>query len=281
MYAYVGDAAAAAGTTAAGLELLHCPAEHDGHAEAPPLLFVHGAFMGAWCWEQHYLSHFAGLGYDAHALSFRGHGGSAGRETLNAASLGDYAADLSAAVATLGRPPVLIGHSMGGLVLDIALRRGMPAAGAVFLAAVPPMGLVPSGVQVALTEPRAFWQLGMLQGAGAAWVSPEQAQRALLAQELDTDTLLDYTSRMQPESQLALFEMGFPRWPHWGSLGCPVGVIGAAADAIIPAWLIESAAWLYGVRPRWIPDTGHAAMLEPGWQPGAEAVAEALGDLGL
>ena len=28
-----------------------------------PLLFVHGAFTGAWCWEEHFLPFFADAGY--------------------------------------------------------------------------------------------------------------------------------------------------------------------------------------------------------------------------
>lgn len=28
-----------------------------------PLLFVHGAFIGAWCWDEHFLKYFADLGW--------------------------------------------------------------------------------------------------------------------------------------------------------------------------------------------------------------------------
>lgn len=48
-----------------------------------PILFVHGAYVGAWCWAEHFLDWFAARGYPVHAVSLRGHGGSAGRERLN------------------------------------------------------------------------------------------------------------------------------------------------------------------------------------------------------
>ncbi|MBK5942449.1 MULTISPECIES: alpha/beta hydrolase [Halorhodospira] len=263
-----------------GLELIRY-AGSDGASDAvfPPLLFIHGAFAGAWCWEVHYLPHFAGLGYEAHALSLRGHGASAGRETLNSASLSHYVEDVAEAVESLPHPPVLIGHSMGGLVVDIALRQGVPAAGAVLLASVPPTGLAPSGMQMMLTEPRLLWQMGILQGFGPAWVDVDEAHRALFAEEMDPEVLLDYTSRMQPESQLALFEMGFPRWPRWGGVSVPVAVIGAEEDVIIPQWMVRTTAWLYGVEPRWIPGAGHATMLEPSWRRGADCLERALADL--
>ncbi|HZG68660.1 MAG TPA: alpha/beta fold hydrolase, partial [Herpetosiphonaceae bacterium] len=51
-------------------------------ARSSPVLFVHGAWHGAWCWAEHFLDYFAERGYGAHALSLRGHGGSAGHERL-------------------------------------------------------------------------------------------------------------------------------------------------------------------------------------------------------
>ena len=39
------------------LELISRRPKKTGHAT--PLLFVHGAFAGAWCWDEHFLSFFA------------------------------------------------------------------------------------------------------------------------------------------------------------------------------------------------------------------------------
>ena len=83
-----------------------------------PLLFVHGSFTGAEVWDQHFLPYFAQQGYQAHAVSLRGHGASAGRDRVLWWSLADYVADLSQAVNTVGGTPVLIGHSLGGMVVQ-------------------------------------------------------------------------------------------------------------------------------------------------------------------
>src|SRR5215813_5709991 len=45
-------------------------------AHPVPLLFVHGGWHGAWCWDDHFLDFFADAGYRAVALSLRGHGAS-------------------------------------------------------------------------------------------------------------------------------------------------------------------------------------------------------------
>jgi pimeloyl-ACP methyl ester carboxylesterase len=60
---------------APALELVHAPGRVD--AGRPPLLFVHGLGHGAWCWHN-WLEAAAAAGHQAHALSFRGHGGSEG-----------------------------------------------------------------------------------------------------------------------------------------------------------------------------------------------------------
>lgn len=63
-----------------------------------PLLFVHGAWHGAWCWEKYFLPYFASHGYTAHALSLRGHGGSPGEEHLRWTRIGDYVDDVAQVV---------------------------------------------------------------------------------------------------------------------------------------------------------------------------------------
>jgi pimeloyl-ACP methyl ester carboxylesterase len=60
-----------------------------------PLLFVHGAWHAAWCWDEHFLPYFADRGYRAVALSLRGHGGSATPKPLRALSFTDYIEDIA------------------------------------------------------------------------------------------------------------------------------------------------------------------------------------------
>ena len=69
-----------------------------------PLLFLHGAFAGAWCWDEHFLPWFAGHGYDAYALSFRGHGESVGAEQLDNYGISEYVEDLRAVLSDLPAP---------------------------------------------------------------------------------------------------------------------------------------------------------------------------------
>ena len=87
------------------------------HARPIPLLFVHGAYGGAWLWDEYFLPYFAERGWVAHAISVRGHAGSDGADTVQFARLRDYVADVEQVAASLTAPPVLIGHSLGGMVV--------------------------------------------------------------------------------------------------------------------------------------------------------------------
>ena len=110
-------------------------------SDKPPLLFLHGAFTGAWVWAEHFLPYMAAQGYATYAVSFRGHGRSDGRESLWRYSLVDYVEDACRAIQAVGRSPVLIGHSMGGMVAQRCLGREA-LAGLVLMAAIPPEGRV-------------------------------------------------------------------------------------------------------------------------------------------
>src|SRR5512143_2667397 len=83
-----------------------------------PLLCIPGTLHTAACWEVHFLDYFAQHGYAAHALNLRGHGNSEGREKLRWTRIADFVQDGAETVRQLPSPPILIGHSMGGFILQ-------------------------------------------------------------------------------------------------------------------------------------------------------------------
>jgi pimeloyl-ACP methyl ester carboxylesterase len=70
----------------------------------PRLLFVHGICVGAWIWDEHFLPFFAAAGFEAYAVSLRGHGGSGGQDRLSSWRLADYTDDLHEAARRVGGP---------------------------------------------------------------------------------------------------------------------------------------------------------------------------------
>ena len=249
------------------LEMLHCGSDSESH---PPLLFVHGAYAAAWCWAEHFMPHFAQAGFRCYAVSVRGHGESGGRGSLSWHSLADYVDDLAEAIATIGARPAVIGHSMGGLIAQKYLERAS-LPGVALLASVPPHGLVPASLNLALFRPQLLAELNSLLFSGRA--SPEAMRQALFAGPVALDRLERYYALMQPESARAIWDMSFFDLPQrWRMKIPPLLVLGAERDLMVPREQVELCAKSYGVEADIFPAMGHAMMLDAGWQRVAERI---------
>src|SRR5262245_24130675 len=86
-------------------------------SHATPILCIHGAFGGAWMWEA-FLRVLGQWGRTAAAVSLRGHGQSGGRERLHETVLADYTADILRAFEEFAEPPIVVAHSLGGLLVQ-------------------------------------------------------------------------------------------------------------------------------------------------------------------
>lgn len=250
-----------------------------GASKAAPLLFVHGAFAGAWCWEEHFLPFFAEAGYAAYALSLSGHGGSRGRERLDHLSIADYVADLAEVVERLPVPPVLVGHSMGGFVVQKYLEKHQAAA-AVLMCSVPPQGLMSSAFGMMFSRPGLLKDLNNLMNGGT--VALESLREALFAQPVGTEELTRFYRLAQPESHRALWDMSMFSLPRTERVQrTPLRVQGAEFDHLIPASLVSMTARTYGVDPVIFQGMGHGLMLERDWQQPAQDILDWLQASGL
>lgn len=231
-----------------------------------PLVFIHGAFAGAWCWDVNFLAYFASRGYECHAVSLRGHGGSRGKRALQQASIGDYVEDVASVVSGFDQPPVLIGHSMGGFVAQHFLQRG-EAAALVLMASVPPGGLMESSMRLMMQDPMLLTQLMMLHNLGPGMVDKQIAKRALFCGDMPDGAGQDMTWHMQPESQRAIWELHTGPMPRKGRMAeLPALVLGAERDNLIAPDSVRRTGRFFGVESHLEPEMGHAMMLEPGWE---------------
>ena len=261
------------------LEIIEARPPKSRKGGARPILFVHGAFAGAWCWAEHFLPYFAKQGFRACALSLSGHGGSPGRERLDSLSIGDYVRDLGQAVSAIGGDPVLVGHSMGGFVVQKYLERAS-APGAVLMASVPPQGLLSSSLALAFSNPRLFADVNSMMHHGR--VSLDALQHVLFANPVEVEKLRACYRRMQPESQRAMWDMSFFNLPHLRRERCPpLLVLAAESDILVPASQAELVASYYGTEAEVFSNMGHLMMLEADWQKVANRIIEWLRAGGL
>lgn len=259
------------------LELISRLPKNSAHPT--PLLFVHGAFAGAWCWDEHFLSFFADHGYVAHALSLRGHGKSWGGDNIDWWSIADYVEDLRSIVAELETAPVLIGHSMGGFVVQKYLEEAsVPAA--VLMASVPPQGLLGASMQLAMSRPDLMGDLNRL--LGGSQVSAYVLEQALFAQGVAPATLQRYYGYMQRESQRAIWDMTMFNLPQVHRLHLPpLLVLGAQFDTLVPEAQVQVTGKTYGLAAEIFPGMGHGLMLEKDWGKVARRILDWLATQGL
>ena len=250
-----------------------------GEARPTPLLFVHGAYTAAWCWDENFLPWFAEQGYAAYAVSLSGHGASRGRAYLDSFSIADYVADVAEVADKLPAPPVLIGHSMGGMVIQKYLEKHT-VPGAVLMSSVPPQGLLGSAFGLAFSKPHLLGDLNRIMGGGQPQM--ETLRDAMFHETIEIERLRRYYHLCQPESHRAIWDMSLFDLPSLSNIPRPpMLVLGAEHDVLIPPDQVRMTARSYGVSANILPDLGHGMMMETDWRIAADPILYWLKSQGL
>lgn len=244
-----------------------------------PLLFVHGAWHAAWCWEEHFLGYFADRGYRAVAPSFRGHGNSPTTKRLRDLSFADYIDDVATVARSLPVAPVVIGHSMGGVIVQKYLE-SHDAPAAVLMCSMPPQGYLRSGLRWLRRHPWHFTKL-TVTGVSLPYVSTPELARERFFSPYTPDALVSrYAARLQEESSRSGLD-GLVKLPKPNRVTAPVLVLGALDDGAVTPDEVRATARAYRTEPVFFDRMGHNMMLEPGWTTVAERIADWLAARGL
>lgn len=244
-----------------------------------PLLFVHGAWHGAWCWEK-FLPYFAQNGYEAHALSLRGHGGSEGHEGLRWHSAQGYVADVAQIASTLSAPPVVIGHSMGGYVVQKYLETYQAPAG-VLMASIPVSGILGFGLRLLRRHPWPFLKAHLLLNPWYMIGTPALAHEAFFSPQLPMAEVNRHFAHLQPESFRLELDAMLLNLPRPQRVKAPILVMAAENDRVFTVAEAKKTAHAYGTTAVILANMAHDMMLEPDWQHAANHILEWLQDQGL
>jgi pimeloyl-ACP methyl ester carboxylesterase len=241
----------------------------------PPLLFVHGGYCDAWCWEPYFLPWFAARGFPSYALSLRGHGESGGRESLFVAGLDDYVADVEHVAATLPSPPVLIGHSMGAAVVERLLTT-RPIRAAALMAPVPPGGLGPVASRLMAWQPEYLVNMQRLDAPHLSGDVMAALRPMYFSNSTDPNIMLEATVHFTVESPRALLDLMVRL--HGGKPVAPsrLLVLGSSEDRISTPNDVKATASLYGITPTIVRGLAHMMMLEREWEAAAQPILEWL-----
>jgi pimeloyl-ACP methyl ester carboxylesterase len=216
----------------------------------PPILFLHAAFSRG----EHFapwVRFFSAAGFECVAPTLPGHAPS-DAELLGKLSISDYLESALAARHALTEPPIVIGHSMGGLLAQ-AVAAETACAGLVCLASVPPAILWPQ-----LRALPALTRLMPAMLAGRAIRPSSETSLELVLNGLPDPEQRAIVASLGPDSGRAYRAMIFGRTRvSRGAVRCPVMCVSGEDDRIVSAAMSRSIAARYGADEMVVPGVGH------------------------
>jgi pimeloyl-ACP methyl ester carboxylesterase len=242
-------------------------------------VFIHGMWATPDVW-RNWRPFLEARGWQTAAPALRHHEAPplAPPAALGTTSLRDYAADLANMLQDLPEKPVVIGHSMGGLLALMLCARGLARAGVLLTPAAP------AGVfSLRLSNLKAFARIETRWGW---WRKPH---RATLSEALshtfnttDPREGAELHASFVHDSGRALFELGLP-WLDDGKattidprvVTVPLLFVAADKDQLTPPGVVRRAAKRFGHVADYVeyPSQGHWVLGQPGWERIAEDTA--------
>ena len=250
-----------------------------------PIVLVHGTNAGPWAMAN-FERHFAELGWRCMSPAYRHHDEPLTEERsglLTGLSIADYIDDIAAAIATLDTTPVIVGHSLGGVIAQKLAAQGLARA-IVLLNGSINWGVLPTtneerGLAKALMSAGPFWETTLLPDFET------MSKFGLnMLEEAEQRCVFD---RLGPESGRAMFELFFWIFDEnqttridYQNITCPVLMVSGSEDLAIPPSTSRVIAELHGSSAtfREAKGFGHYLTLEPGWRQIADLCAGWLTD---
>lgn len=256
----------------------HIVARPSSRKRETPIFFQHGLCHGAWCWHL-FMEYFSSLGYEVHAISVPGHGKSSlEKGHINKYGIRDYMDCMVEKIEELSPPPVIVGHSLGGMMaLKYLEDCNLPAA--VLMSSTPHNGVLPLIGRLLMKRPlRALrvplaWDLSVDE--------PEIARILFLGEDTDID-MKEFMDNLRADSMKVGMEMVFTVRPQTSKIKAPVFVMAGEKDFCFSVAEERRLAEKLGAKFAVMPGQAHDIMLEPRWKDAADAIHEWIaGDLKL
>jgi pimeloyl-ACP methyl ester carboxylesterase len=254
--------------------------------ERIPLVLIHGAWLSASSWE-YFADYFGNHGFAVSAPEWPRKHGDAEALRADSAELAGLGLDeivdhYAALIGDLEQPPVLIGHSFGGLVAELLLDRGLGRAG-VAISPAPPKGILVlpfsslKAASPALGHP-SKWH-------GVVTLTPEEFAYGFVNTFTPEDAAAAYDRYAVPETGQVFYEAGFANFrmnpptkvDFDNDERAPLLIVGAAEDHTVPASLARKQLKKYGhssAQTDYLEFEGrpHLVMAAEGWEEVAASI---------
>ena len=248
-----------------------------------PMLLIHGAWLSANSWDN-FAEYFGQRGYDVSAPEWPRKEGDVeelreATEDLEGLGLNEIVDHYQATIEELDEPPILVGHSFGGLIVELLLDRGLGQAG-VAISPAPPKGILVlpfsslKAAAPALAHP-SRWH-------GVVPLSLEEFTYGFVNTFSPEDAATAYEEYAVPETGQIFFEAGFanfhlhpPTEVHFKMQDrAPLLIVGAEKDNTVPASLAKKQFEKYEKHEAYdaqtdyveFPGRPHLMMIAEGWE---------------
>ena len=251
-----------------------------------PLTLIHGAWLSARSWEN-FADYFGKRGFAVSAPEWpRKHGDVAElreeTEALKGLGIAEIVDHYESLIRKLAEPPVLIGHSFGGLIVELLLDRGLGRAG-VAISPAPPKGILVlpfsslKAASPALAHPTKWHGIVTLtvEEFTYGFVNTFSAEEAAAAYE---QYAVPETGQIFYEAGFANFHLNPPTEVHFKNAErAPLLVVGAEKDNTVPASLARKQYDKYqrsAARTDYVEFEGrpHLLMAANGWEDVAASI---------
>lgn len=259
--------------TARMLGPLHLQTVEAPGGRGAPVLCLHGLFAGAWVFDG-LLPLVAARGHPASALSFRGHPPTEAGASMGRHSIAAYCHDAAEAARLLDRP-IVIGHSLGGLVAQMLVARNLARA-AVLVSSAPPRGITVLSARLLARMTRYLPALFFSR----PFRPTDDDLDALVLNRVPSAQRAAIRDRLVPDSgraarQAALGVVAIPE----SATRAPMLVVSGDDDRFVPLAVARRIAARYAAPLHVARGHGHFLLAEPGWETHATAMLDWIGTL--
>ena len=239
------------------------------------IILVHGAWHSAICWVDTFLPYFAEQGYTVLAPSLRNHGKSEAGGALRWRRIREYAADIQQIVNDTEGKVYLVGHSMGGHVVQkyLALYPDARVEKAVLLCSVPPHGVWRATLKAIRTHPLSFLLVTLTLSFKPLIGTKEKVKELFFSNRISDKTLETAFKNVQDESFLAYLDMLFLDLPQPKKIKTRILVIGGSDDFIFGKKDVLATAKAYNTEGVVFEGEAHNLFMEDNWQSAAKLIA--------
>ena len=251
-----------------------------------PLMLIHGAWLSSRSWEN-FAGYFERRGFAVSAPEWpRKHGDvdelRSNADELEGLGIAEIVDHYESLIRELGEPPVLVGHSFGGLIVELLLDRGLGRAG-VAISPAPPKGILVlpfsslKAAAPALAHP-SRWH-------GIVTLTPEEFAYGFVNTFSPEDAAAAYERYAVPETGQIFYEAGFANFrmnppsevDFENEDRAPLLVVGAEKDHTVPASLARKQYEKYQRSPARtdyleLEGRPHLLMAAEGWEEVAASI---------